>query len=652
MIWIVAICLLSWAVLLWMRGDFWRIEEWPEAGTPKRWPDVVAVVPARDEAAGIGVTVTSLLSQDYPASFRVIVVDDHSSDGTADVARQAAAAIGAGDRLQVISGQDLPEGWTGKVWAMEQGLTQVGDSAQWVLFTDGDIEHAPGQLQDLVARGETQNYDLVSLMVRLSCQSWVEKTLIPAFVYFFRMLYPFRWVADPGSTIAGAAGGVMLVRRSFLARLGGMSVLKGALIDDCTLAKAVKGNMGRLWLGLASQTRSLRVYSGWAEPWRMIARSAYDQLNHSPLLLVGTVLAMAIIFILPPFLILSGWVWSGALAWALMARSFRPMVAFYGLPVVWALALPAIAVLYLGATLHSAYAYYRGRGGQWKGRVEGGRAAQPVTAATTRTKDSENFPVGSWLVAAHLRPTVHAYYQFAREADDISDDPQMPSDEKLRRLDQMDAQLQGAEGDGSAANIRNALVGTAVPLDHCRDLLVAFKRDSVKPRTRDWADLMDYCRYSASPVGRFLLDLHGESRDTWGPGDALCNALQVLNHLQDCRDDFIQLDRVYLPQDLLSAAGASAEDLRLPHATEAIRQVMDQMLDQTYQLLIEARKLTPMVKNGGLRRETAIIVAVAERLLDLLRHNDPLAQRVKLNKGDYVIAVITGLGRSIVARGK
>ena len=374
MIWIVTICLISWAVLLLWRGDFWRLETWPVAAPPGHWPSVVAVVPARDEADGIGQTVTSLLSQDYAGSFRVIVVDDHSSDGTADIARQAAAALGASDRLTVLAGQDLPLGWTGKVWAMEQGLTAAGTETDWVLFTDGDIEHAPGQLQELVARGVAQNYDLVSLMVRLSCVSWAERTLIPAFVYFFRMLYPFRLIADVGSPVAGAAGGVMLVRRTFLARLGGMAILKGALIDDCTLAQAVKSHMGRLWLGLADRTRSLRVYDGWAEPWRMIARSAYDQLQHSPLLLAGTVAAMAIIFISPPLLILSGWVWTGLLAWALMAFSYWPMVRFYELPFPWAFALPGIAVLYLGATLDSAYRYYRGQGGQWKGRVEGGRA--------------------------------------------------------------------------------------------------------------------------------------------------------------------------------------------------------------------------------------------------------------------------------------
>ena len=649
MIWIVTICLISWVVLLGLRGGFWKIEAEKPCAAPAHWPPVVAVVPARDEAEGIGRTVTSLLSQDYPGSFRVVVVDDHSSDGTADIARAAAAALNASDRFRVISGQDLPTGWTGKVWAMEQGLGQVDADTAWILFTDGDIEHAPDQLRDLVARGVAQNYDLVSLMVRLSCVSWAEKTLIPAFVYFFRMLYPFNLIADPGSTVAGAAGGVMLLRRSMLDRLGGMAVLKGAMIDDCTLAKAVKTHMGRLWLGLADRTRSLRVYRGWGEPWKMISRSAYDQLNHSPLLLAGTVAAMGIIFIAPPLMILGGWVVPGLLAWGMMAWSFRPMIAFYELPFPWIFALPGISALYLGATLHSAYAYYRGQGGQWKGRIEGGRAEAPET---TRTKDTENFPVGSWLVAAHLRPIVHAYYQFAREADDIADHEHMPSDEKLRLLNEMDDQLQGAPGQGSAARVREVLAGTEVPLDHCRDVLVAFKRDAVTARTQDWADLMEYCRYSAAPVGRFLLDLHGESRATWAAGDALCAALQVLNHLQDCRQDFIQLNRVYVPQDLLEQAGLTVEDLRKSQAGSSLRGVLNQMLDLTERLVDTARTLPPQVKNRGLRCEVAVIVAVAERLLDKLRDQDPLAQRVELTKIEYVQAVLTGLGRSLIVRGE
>ena len=375
---IVFVCLMSWAVLLWFRGDFWKLEHWPAPKAPAQWPDVVAIVPARDEAEGIGITVKSLLTQNYPGNFRVVVVDDHSSDGTAQVALTAAAALSAADRLDVIPGRDLPLGWTGKVWAMEQGLIHVGDAPKWVLFTDGDIEHGAGQLRELVSRAEANTYDLVSLMVRLSCVSWVEQTLIPAFVYFFRMLYPFRLIADPGSSVAGAAGGVMLVRRSMLTRLGGMSVLKGAMIDDCSLAKAVKNNMGRLWLGLGDRTRSLRAYQGWGDPWRMISRSAYDQLGHSPFLLVGTVIAMGIIFISPPFMVLAGdgWVVPGLLAWGAMAWSYWPIIKFYDLPFPWIFAMPLIAAIFLGATLHSAYSYYRGKGGQWKGRVEGGRSGQ------------------------------------------------------------------------------------------------------------------------------------------------------------------------------------------------------------------------------------------------------------------------------------
>ena len=243
----------------------------------------------------------------------------------------------------------------------------------------------------------------------------------------------------------------------------------------------------------------------------------------------------------------------------------------------------------------------------------------------TRTIDGENFPVGSWLVSARLRPVVHAFYRFARAADDIADDPVLPAGEKLRRLDAMDAELQGAAGDGPAARVRTVLADTPVPIVHCRDLLVAFKRDAVKPRTADWDDLMDYCRYSASPVGRFLLDLHGESRDTWAAGDALCNALQVLNHLQDCRDDFIALDRVYLPQDCFAEAGARVEDLRQPQATPALRRVLARTVALTRPLVAAARTLPGQVKDGGLRRETAVIVAVAERLLAQLARRDPLA---------------------------
>lgn len=367
--------LAAWGVLLWGRGGFWRVERHLPAQPPAQWPEVVAVVPARDEAEGVGVAVASLLAQDYPDRFTVILVDDHSSDGTADVARAAAQSVGAGDRLVVVPGADLPAGWAGKVWAMEQGVrtaAAVAPAAGWLLFTDADIRHAPGQLRDLVARACAEGADLASLMVRLHCATLPERFLIPAFVFFFRMLYPFAWVADRTRRVAGAAGGVMLARRGAVEGIGGMAALTGALIDDCTFARRIKENGGKVWLALAEETESLRVYRGWAEPWNMIARSAYEQLGNSPLMLAGSVLAMGLVFVAPPVLALWGSL-GGLLAWAAMTAAYAPMIRFYRLPLYWALLLPLVSMVYLGATIHSALRYHTGRGGQWKGRIEAGR---------------------------------------------------------------------------------------------------------------------------------------------------------------------------------------------------------------------------------------------------------------------------------------
>jgi hopene-associated glycosyltransferase HpnB len=373
--------LAAWVGLLAARGGFWRLERSGPLPPPSSWPAVAAVIPARDEAEGVGRMVASLLGQDYPGRLTLILVDDHSGDGTADIARAAAAALGAAERLSVLTGEALPPGWSGKVWAMEQGARaaeRLAPDAEWVLFTDADIRHDPGQVRDLVARGVAERRDLVSLMVRLHCQTLPERAIVPAFVYFFRMLYPFRWIADANNRVAGAAGGVMLIRRTMLAKIGGMAALKGALIDDCTLARRIKDRGGRLWLGLAERTESLRVYAGWGEPWNMIARSAYEQLGHSPWLLAGTVLAMTLAFVAPPVLVLAGG-GAGAVAaaaWAAMAMSYLPMVRFYRLAPLWALALPLVALFYLGATVHSALRHHAGRGGQWKGRVAAGRDAR------------------------------------------------------------------------------------------------------------------------------------------------------------------------------------------------------------------------------------------------------------------------------------
>ena len=272
---------------------------------------------------------------------------------------------------------------------------------------------------------------------------------------------------------------------------------------------------------------------------------------------------------------------------------------------------------------------------------EGGSVETP----SGKGRRGENFPVGSWLIRRDLRPHVHAFYRFARNADDIADNPALAPDDKVRRLDRMAAILDGAPGDDSpaASAMRASLAETGVTAQHCHDVLHAFRLDATKLRYRDWDDLMEYCRYSASPVGRQLLDLHGESRDTWPPSDALCSALQVLNHLQDCAADYRALDRVYLPLDELIAAGCTVEALAAPAASLGLRRVIDSLLDQTETLIGMARELPPRVAARGLRWESAVIVALATRLARRLRQGDPLATRVKLGKNDFAAAFLTGI---------
>jgi hydroxysqualene synthase len=276
----------------------------------------------------------------------------------------------------------------------------------------------------------------------------------------------------------------------------------------------------------------------------------------------------------------------------------------------------------------------------------GGSAS--VEAWSGKDRGNENFPVGSWLIRRDLRVHVHAFYRFARNADDIADSPVLAAEDKLRRLDRMAAVLDGAPGPADAASpaaaaMRASLATTGVTAQHCHDVLHAFRQDAVKLRYRDWDDLMEYCRYSAAPVGRQLLDLHGEGRDTWPASDALCAALQVLNHLQDCADDHRTLDRVYLPLADLDNAGCTVAALTLPAASPALRQVLDRLLDRTDSLIEIARGLPPRVRARGLRRESAAIAALAGRLAQRLRQGDPLAGRVTLTKGDFAAAFLAGI---------
>jgi hopene-associated glycosyltransferase HpnB len=367
---------LAWAWMLLFRGRFWLIEPLKVAPNPKIWPMVSILIPARNEAEVIGRAVGSLLSQDYPGPFQIIVTDDHSTDETARQAHAAAIEQSAGDRLTVIQAAALPTGWSGKMWAQSQALEvalSTYPETELLLLTDADIGHAPNELTRMVARLLAENSDMASLMVRLATESFAEKAIIPAFVFFFRLLYPFRWVADRSKSTAAAAGGYMLIRRGMLEKIGGLAAIKDALIDDCSLAATVKRAGGSITLDLTRDTVSLRPYPNAGDLWMMIARSAYTQLRCSPLLLAGTVLAMSIAFLAPPFLSLTAagpQTLPALLAWALLSLAFAPMLRFYRLPLACAPLLPLTALFYLGATVDSARRHWMGRGGEWKGRMQ------------------------------------------------------------------------------------------------------------------------------------------------------------------------------------------------------------------------------------------------------------------------------------------
>lgn len=369
-----ALALAIWLYLLLGRGFFWLPRIAPPAPAPARWPSVAAVVPARDEAAVVGRSIATLLAQDYPGKFSVVLVDDHSVDGTAAVARAAAEAAGRAERLQVVAARALPPGWSGKLWALAEGvraLEESGAAPECFWFTDADIAHPPGGLRALAARLEATGGDLVSLMVRLRCEGFAERFLIPAFVFFFAMLYPFAWVNDRRRRTAAAAGGSILIRAEAYRRIGGYGAIRGALIDDCALARAVKAQ-GAIHLGLSRDTLSLRPYPRIADVWQMVARTAYTELDHSPWRLAGAVLGLAVTYLAPPLLLLAGGAAAavGAAAWLLMAVAYLPMLRFYGGSPLWAPALPAVALVYLAATIDSARRHRRGAGGQWKGRVQ------------------------------------------------------------------------------------------------------------------------------------------------------------------------------------------------------------------------------------------------------------------------------------------
>jgi hopene-associated glycosyltransferase HpnB len=353
----------AWIYLFTARGGFWQIAASPKPAQPAPARSVCVIIPARNEEAVIGAAIASL------RPWRVIVVDDHSSDATAAVATQAGASV--------IQAGPLPPGWSGKLWAISEGLKHARPLApDYLLFTDADIVHAPDNIAQLVARAESDGLDLVSLMVKLRCRSLAETLLIPAFVFFFFMLYPPAWVARRDRRTAAAAGGCILIRPSALDRIGGIESFRDAIIDDCALARAVKRSGGGIWLGLTDDTVSIRDYDTFGEIRAMISRTAFAQLHHSILLLAGTILGMAVIYIAPPLLLLTRnplAAFCGLAAWILMSMAYSPALRFYGRSAAWAPFLPLVALFYVSATFDSARAYWTGRGGMWKDRVQDAR---------------------------------------------------------------------------------------------------------------------------------------------------------------------------------------------------------------------------------------------------------------------------------------
>jgi hopene-associated glycosyltransferase HpnB len=377
----------AWLYLLWFHGGFWRADQrLPEAtsAVPRQWPEVAAIVPARNEARCIERAITSLLAQSYAGRLTVVVVDDQSTDDTPALARRAATRAGAAERLVVVEGVPVPPGWSGKVWALSRGAdaaVRVAPEAEFLLITDADILHERDNLHRLADKAMSDRLDLVSLMVRLHCESRWEQLLIPAFVFFFQKLYPFRRVNDRSKRTVAAAGGCMLVRRTALTAAGGFEAIRGELIDDCALARSLKVH-GPVWLGLAERTRSLRSYDGLEGIWRMVARTAYNQLKHSPLLLMSTVLGNILLYLVPPLAALVGAMSGqatlalyGSLGWLLMMRCYGPTLKLYGRPWFAGLDLPLAGLLYTLMTIDSARRHWRGHGGARKGRTYNGVGA-------------------------------------------------------------------------------------------------------------------------------------------------------------------------------------------------------------------------------------------------------------------------------------
>ncbi len=475
-----------WLYLLLFRGSYWlsSVRDDTVSPAPSAKPHVGAVIPARNEADSIADSLGSLLAQDYAGRFSIILVDDNSEDATAAIAERLAREARKVP-LTVLRGEPLPEGWTGKLWAVKQGIAEASkDAPDFLLLTDADIVYEPHVVSWLASHAVSGRYVLTSLMAKLRCESFAERAFIPAFIYFFQMLYPFRWVNNPHKTLAAAAGGCMLVKADALARAGGIEAIRDALIDDCTLGKVMK-EQGPIWLGLTkpgAQHPPLGRHRVTSMPWCRARPMPSFAIRRCCWRL--TILAMALTYWVAPLAVLFG---DGTVrllglgTFALMAVTFWPTLRFYGLTGLWGLALPAIATAYMAFTLSSALQHMLGRGGRWKGRNqarmrqrrhETGIMSQSADYRSGKGHRDENFPVASHLVSARHRPIIMAFYDFARSADDIADHATLSQAEKFAQLDRLEASLTGTGSDDPVGlRLRAALMDRNLPPRHALDLL-------------------------------------------------------------------------------------------------------------------------------------------------------------------------------------
>ncbi|GEO82137.1 presqualene diphosphate synthase HpnD [Pararhodospirillum oryzae] len=646
-----ALSLLAWAFLLLTRRRFWRCDQRLDASTvlPTPAPGLVAVIPARDEAQTIAVTVHSLLNQSYPGPLHVVVVDDNSIDDTATAAREGAVGVSDGQhRLSVVAGQPLPPGWSGKLWAVHQGLAEaarVMPDARYVLLTDADIEHAPGNIARLIGKCEREGLVLASLMVKLRCRSFWEHLLIPAFIFFFQKLYPFPQVNDPDHSQAAAAGGCMLIRREALEAIGGVESVRGALIDDCALAARLK-EKGPIWLGLAGRTRSLRVYEDLGDVWAMVARSAYVQLERSPWRLIGTVIGMALLYLVPPAVAVLGLARAdlsaaalGLAGWVGMAALYRPTLRLYRRPALSGLALPAAAFLYTLMTVDSARRHYLGRGGEWKGRAYAGQGRQgasesvespaPEPSPDPQAQEAQALATERALIAhvtaitrasgtsfygamrilpRERREAMYALYAFCREVDDIADGPGTEADKRARLArwrEEIDALFDPHRE--PTHPVARALDGPrwrhALRREDFLAIIAGMEMDAGdQVRIADIPGLEDYCDKVACAVGRLSNRIFGvEPRLIDDIAHHTGLALQLINILRDVAED-ATLNRLYLPLSRLRAHGLTdTHDLKAVLAHPATRRVCAELAGKAAAELAEADRLHALCHRRTIR---------------------------------------------------